>query len=199
RTVHGSCIESPNLAPTAPEFLRWHQIRTRPARSRPQRWSVSVGERCHGPPAGLGTGGARGVEFGAPLEDTHRPGFAGMSTGPPLLIDAARHLDPFLARLFHIEPEVHALNRRTADDRTVCEFKKRFLDRLVLKTPPEPQELAAVHVADVEFRYRERVAEVLPRGEWANDPEREMAEVVLRVLDRQATAKLPGESSEAAR
>src|SRR5437870_3529090 len=53
-----------------------------------------------------------------------------------LLIAVARHLDHFLARLFHIETEVDQLNRRTADDRTVFEFKKRFLDRLVLKAPP---------------------------------------------------------------
>src|SRR5947209_293321 len=70
-----------------------------------------------------------------------------------LLIAVARHLDPFIARLFHIEKEVDELNRRTTDDRTVCEFKKRFLDRLVLKTPPEPQELASVNIADLEFRY----------------------------------------------
>jgi NADPH-dependent glutamate synthase beta subunit-like oxidoreductase/NAD(P)H-flavin reductase len=116
-----------------------------------------------------------------------------------LLIEVARHLDPFIARLFHIEQEVNALNRRTTDDRAVCEFKKRFLDRLVLKTPPAPQELASVNVADVEFRYRSRVAEMLPRGEWANDPEREMAEVVLQLLDRQATGKTPGDTSESAR
>ena len=74
----------------------------------------------------------------------------------------------------------------------MCEFKKRFLDRLVLKTPPAAQELAAMNIADVEFRYRERVAEILPRGEWANDPERELAEVALQLLDRQAAAKTSG-------
>ena len=74
----------------------------------------------------------------------------------------------------------------------MCEFKKRFLDRLVLKAPPDPQELAAMNIADVEFRYRERVAEILPRGEWANDPERELAEVALRLLDRQAPQKQRG-------
>jgi NADPH-dependent glutamate synthase beta subunit-like oxidoreductase/NAD(P)H-flavin reductase len=113
-----------------------------------------------------------------------------------LLIDVARHLDSFIARLFHIEKEVRALNRRTTDDGTVCEFKKRFLDRLVLKTPPQPQEMSAVNSADVEFRYRERVAEILPRGEWANDPEREMAEVVLQLLSRQASATARSETSE---
>jgi len=117
----------------------------------------------------------------------------------PLLIDVARHLDRFIARVFHIEKEVTDLNRRTADDRAVYEFKKRFLDRLVLKTPSAPRELAAMNIADVEFRYRERVAEILTRGEWANDPERELAEVVLKLLERQATAKTMGDAAESAR
>jgi NADPH-dependent glutamate synthase beta subunit-like oxidoreductase/NAD(P)H-flavin reductase len=116
-----------------------------------------------------------------------------------LLIDVARRLDRFIARLFHIEKEVNELNRRTSDDSTVFEFKKRFLDRLVLKSPPAAPELAAMNIADVEFRYRERVAEILPRGEWANDPERELAEVVLQLLDRQATAKTRGDATELAR
>jgi NADPH-dependent glutamate synthase beta subunit-like oxidoreductase/NAD(P)H-flavin reductase len=115
-----------------------------------------------------------------------------------LLIDVARHLDHFIARVFHIEKEVHNLNRRTCDDRTVYEFKKRFLDRLVLKSPPAPQELAAMNIADIEFRYRERVAEVLTRGEWANDPERELAEVVIQLLDHQAIAKTRGNATETA-
>jgi NADPH-dependent glutamate synthase beta subunit-like oxidoreductase/NAD(P)H-flavin reductase len=116
-----------------------------------------------------------------------------------LLIDVARHLDRFIARVFHIEKEVNALNRRTSDDKAVYEFKKRFLDRLVLKKPPAPEELAAMNTADVEFRYRERVAEILTRGEWANDPEREMAEVVLHLLNCQVTAKTSGDASESAR
>ncbi|HTU91066.1 MAG TPA: hypothetical protein VMF69_13395, partial [Gemmataceae bacterium] len=116
-----------------------------------------------------------------------------------LLIDVARHLDRFIARLFHIEKEVSDLNRRTAEDRTVYEFKKRFLDRLVLKMPPAPGELSAMNIADIEFRYRERVAEILTQGEWANDPERELAEVVLRLLDRQASAKTSGDAAESVR
>jgi NADPH-dependent glutamate synthase beta subunit-like oxidoreductase/NAD(P)H-flavin reductase len=116
-----------------------------------------------------------------------------------LLIDVARHLDGFIARLFHIEKEVLDLNRRTLDDRTVYEFKKRFLDRLVLRTPPAPQELAALNIADVEFRYRERVAEILTHGEWANDPERELAEVALALLERQGTARTTGDVTELSR
>ena len=69
----------------------------------------------------------------------------------------------------------------------------------MLKSPPELQELAAMNIADVEFRYRERVAEILTRGEWANDPERELAEVALKLLDRQAAAKNGGDAAESAR
>jgi NADPH-dependent glutamate synthase beta subunit-like oxidoreductase/NAD(P)H-flavin reductase len=65
--------------------------------------------------------------------------------------------------------------------------------------PPTPEELAASNIADVEFRYRERVTEILTRGEWANDPERELAEVVLQSMDRQAAAKGRGDSAESAR
>ena len=56
-----------------------------------------------------------------------------------------------------------------------------------------------MNIADVEFRYRERVAEILPRGEWANDPERELAEVALKLLDRQASAKTSDDVAESAR
>lgn len=129
--------------------------------------------------------------------DRHSPGEG--SEDPQLLIGVARYLDRFISRLFHIEKEVHELNRRTCDDGRVFEFKKRFLDRLVLKKPPEAQELGALNIADVEFRYRERVAEVLFRGEWANDPERELAEVALQLLDRQAAVKTSGDAAELAR
>jgi NADPH-dependent glutamate synthase beta subunit-like oxidoreductase/NAD(P)H-flavin reductase len=118
------------------------------------------------------------------------------STDTELLIDVARHLDRFVARIFHIEKEVEALNRRTIEDGAVYEFKKRFLDRLVFKAPPTAQELAAMNIADIEFRYRERVAEHLSHGQWTNDPERELAEVTLRLLDRQTAARTAKDASE---
>src|SRR5262245_47260646 len=65
--------------------------------------------------------------------DQHARGEGSEDTA--LLIDVARHLDRFIARVFRIEKEVNALNRRTSADRTVYDFKKRFLDRLVLKAP----------------------------------------------------------------
>jgi NADPH-dependent glutamate synthase beta subunit-like oxidoreductase/NAD(P)H-flavin reductase len=116
-----------------------------------------------------------------------------------LLIDVARWLDRFIARVFRIEKEVHELNQRTCDDRSVFEFKKRFLDRLVLKKPPAAHELATRNIADIEFRYRERVAEILTHGQWTNDPERELAEVALHVLDQQTAAKSRADAVELAR
>ncbi|MBY0522100.1 MAG: FAD-dependent oxidoreductase [Gemmataceae bacterium] len=143
--------------------------------------------------------GARDPELGERYDQagvaSTRPAWA---EDTALLIDVARHLDRFIGRLFQIEQEVAVLNRRTADDRAVYDFKKRFLDRVVLKSPAAADELAAVNIADVEFRYRERVAEVLSRGEWADDPERELAEVAVRLLDRQTAARARGDEPEVA-
>jgi NADPH-dependent glutamate synthase beta subunit-like oxidoreductase/NAD(P)H-flavin reductase len=150
---------------------------------------------------GARRGSPEGARRGSP--DPAAPPTAGLQNGEKedttLLIDVARHLDRFLARLFHIEKEVAELNRRTLDDHTVFDFKKRFLDRVVLKAPPKPEELAAMNIADIEFRYRERVAEILTHGQWANDPERELAEMALTLLDRQATAKNRNDTGEFSR
>src|SRR5262249_12576585 len=55
------------------------------------------------------------------------------------------------------------------------------------------------NVTDIEFRYREGVAEVLTHGEWADDPERELAEVAIRLLDREAAAKKAGNGADSER
>src|SRR5262249_21231219 len=99
----------------------------------------------------------------------------------------------------HIVSDVEQLNRRTTDDRSVFEFKKRFLDRFVLKAAPTRDDLASMNVTDIEFRYRQMVAEILTRGELADDPERELAEVALRLLDREAAAKASTNADESAR
>jgi len=116
-----------------------------------------------------------------------------------LLIGVARYVDAFIARIFHIQEQVQQLNRRTLDDRTVFDFKKRFLDRQILKSAPRGEELASMNVTDIEFRYREGVAEVLTHGEWADDPERELAEVAIRLLDRAALAKKAGNGADSER
>src|SRR5262249_12918142 len=116
-----------------------------------------------------------------------------------LLIGVARYVDAFIARIFHIQEQVQQLNRRTLDDRTVFDFKKRFLDRQILKSAPRCEELASMNVTDIEFRYREGVAEVLTHGEWADDPERELAEIAIRLLDREAAAKKAGNGADSER
>ncbi len=97
------------------------------------------------------------------------------------LIALARHIDAFMARLFHIEEAVDEMNRRTGEDGIVFKVKREFLDRRVLKKTPTGEDLAAMKVEELEFRYREVVAEVLEPGVFTTDPEREMAEVVARL------------------
>lgn len=113
-----------------------------------------------------------------------------------LLVEVGRHLDAFIGKLFHIQTEVDQLNGQMRDDEVVATCKKEFLDRHVLKKHPSADELAASDVADIEFRYREVVAEVLDPRQFTNDPERELAEVVVRQLRRKKqfdAAKHPAE------
>jgi NADPH-dependent glutamate synthase beta subunit-like oxidoreductase/NAD(P)H-flavin reductase len=113
-----------------------------------------------------------------------------------LLIAVGRHMDYFLAKLFHIEEAVTDLNRHTVSDKVVYECKKEFLDRHVLKKHPTPEEIAGMDIAEREFHYREIVAELLDPGPFTADPERELAEVVMHLLDRQKTAKTAQNKAE---
>jgi NADPH-dependent glutamate synthase beta subunit-like oxidoreductase/NAD(P)H-flavin reductase len=106
-----------------------------------------------------------------------------------LLIAVARHVDRFLARLFQIEAAVESMNSRTLDDNVVFRCKREFLDRRVLKTRPVSVELSGMNVAELEFAYREVVAEVIPGRDLTADPERELAEVVVLLLDEQIQTK----------
>ena len=113
-----------------------------------------------------------------------------------LLIAVGRHLDRFLAKLFHIDAAVTELNRRALSDKAVFECKKEFLDRRVLKAHPRPEEVAALNTAEIEFEYREVVADVLDPNPFTTDPERELAEVVIRLLNKQKKAKGDGNTAE---
>jgi NADPH-dependent glutamate synthase beta subunit-like oxidoreductase/NAD(P)H-flavin reductase len=95
-----------------------------------------------------------------------------------LIIDVAVHLGPFIARLFHIQPEYDALRARTLDENRVFDFKKRVLDKRVLRPTPKAEEAAGWDAATLESDYREVVERRIgPRS--AADPEKELAEVGL--------------------
>jgi NADPH-dependent glutamate synthase beta subunit-like oxidoreductase/NAD(P)H-flavin reductase len=103
-------------------------------------------------------------------------------TASNILLKVAPYVGPFVARLFKIEPEYDALIRRTLDEARVFEWKKRVLDKRVLKPHAKPEEMAACEVGAVEAAYRDVVARRV--GEtWKIDPERELAETGLASTD----------------
>src|SRR4030095_3474513 len=78
-----------------------------------------------------------------------------------IIIKVAPHLGAFIARLFRIPSEHAALERRALDEGRVVEWKKRVLDKRVLKPHPKPEELAACDLAALESAYREVVKRTL--------------------------------------
>ncbi len=108
------------------------------------------------------------------------------------LIALAKHIDHFVGRLFHIEEAVAAMNSRSKQDGVVFKVKREFLDRRILKKHPTSEEIEAMNVEELEFRYREVVAELLEPGVFTTDPEREMAEVVSRLMMSGAKGETDG-------
>jgi NADPH-dependent glutamate synthase beta subunit-like oxidoreductase/NAD(P)H-flavin reductase len=99
-----------------------------------------------------------------------------------LLMRAAPHVGAFVARLFRIDDDYRALCERIRADEVVFEWKRQFIERRVLKSPPAAEELAAVDPVEVEFAYREVVAERGVDSALSADPERELAVVTTTVL-----------------
>ncbi len=106
-----------------------------------------------------------------------------------LLIRVAPHLGRFVARIFHIEAEYHALQERVLGDGRIFEWKKKYLDKQVLKESPSAEEMQRWDLSDLEFNYRELVDRRLAQAPFAEDPERELAEVGLTVLEALEAAK----------
>jgi NADPH-dependent glutamate synthase beta subunit-like oxidoreductase/NAD(P)H-flavin reductase len=102
-----------------------------------------------------------------------------------ILVRVGAHVGPFVARLFRIESEYEALQRRTLDENRVFDWKKRVLDKRVLRPHPKPDELAAFDVAALEAAYRAIVAGRIG-ATFQGDPERELAEAGLSALDTPA-------------
>ncbi|MBI4515465.1 MAG: FAD-dependent oxidoreductase [Deltaproteobacteria bacterium] len=106
-----------------------------------------------------------------------------------LLIRVAPHLGGFIARLFHIESEHAALCERIRADEVVFEWKRQFIERQILKTPPTPDALAQLDLVELEFAYREVVDALIADTALVADPERELAVVTTRLLATIETAK----------
>ncbi len=100
-----------------------------------------------------------------------------------VMIRVAAFVGPFVARLFHIEAEANALHESLLEQGRIFQWKKHYLDKYVLKPAPSAEEIAGWNVDEMEVRYRRVVTSVLANLSLAGDPERELAETGLRLLD----------------
>ncbi|HUI27180.1 MAG TPA: FAD-dependent oxidoreductase [Candidatus Kryptonia bacterium] len=104
-----------------------------------------------------------------------------------LLLRVAPHAGAFVARLFHIDDAHAALHERLRSDQLVFEWKRQFVERHILKSPPAPAALAQMDPVELEFAYREVVDALMPDAALTADPERELAVVTTTlqaVIDR---------------
>ncbi len=115
-----------------------------------------------------------------------------------LLMEVAPHLGRFVARLFHVETEHEALCARVRADQVLFRWKRTFVERRVFKDPPSAQELTRLDPAAVESAYREVVDARMPDAALSADPERELAEVTMALLETPASARGGTEESMAA-
>jgi NADPH-dependent glutamate synthase beta subunit-like oxidoreductase/NAD(P)H-flavin reductase len=94
-----------------------------------------------------------------------------------LLLRVAPHAGAFIARLFRIDEAYGALCERLRADQLVFEWKRQFVERRVLKTPPSAEALARMDPVELEVAYREVVDALMPDAALTADPERELAVV----------------------
>ena len=94
-----------------------------------------------------------------------------------LLMRVAVHAGEFITRLFHIEEAHDALCNRLRADQLVFEWKRQFVDRQILKSPPTAEAVAQMDPVELEFAYREVVDALAPDATLTADPERELAVV----------------------
>jgi NADPH-dependent glutamate synthase beta subunit-like oxidoreductase/NAD(P)H-flavin reductase len=100
-----------------------------------------------------------------------------------LLIRVAPYAGAFLARLFRIEDEHDKLCDKIRDDDVIFKWKRQFLERRVLKSPPPIERLSCLDPVELEFAYREVVDELMPDTSLTADPERELAVVSTALLE----------------
>ena len=100
-----------------------------------------------------------------------------------LLLRLAPHVGAFIARLFTIEHEYAALQARLSADAMVFRWKREFVERRVLRNPPGHAALGHMNLLALEASYREVVDELRPDAALTADPERELAEVSMALLE----------------
>ncbi len=96
-----------------------------------------------------------------------------------------RYVGPFVAKLFRIESDVAALTDSLLKQGRIFDWKDKYLDKKLLKNRPSDEEMKTWDLDEREIRYRELASRILGPTSMllADDPERELAEVGLRVLD----------------
>ena len=110
-------------------------------------------------------------------------------TGSDILIRVAPYLGRFIAGIFQVKSEYQRLQERVLSDGRIFAWKKKFLDKQVLKNPPSAEEMENWDLSELEFDYRALVDRCLAQEHLAEDPEKELAEAGLSVLERAERAK----------
>ncbi|MFN8006359.1 MAG: FAD-dependent oxidoreductase [Terriglobia bacterium] len=95
----------------------------------------------------------------------------------------------FIVKLFHIEAEYAELRARILADGRIFEWKKRYLDKQILKQHLPADKVQGWDLSELEFDYRALVDHHVPQAPLADDPEAELAEVGLLVLEALESAK----------
>ncbi len=99
-----------------------------------------------------------------------------------LLIEVARPLSVFVARLFGIEAETEARRARAVPEAVLFRFRRDFLLRRAVKAPlPQPLDPAGLEALRTSAEALER--EVHPELPWASDPELATSQMVAGLLD----------------
>jgi NADPH-dependent glutamate synthase beta subunit-like oxidoreductase/NAD(P)H-flavin reductase len=99
-----------------------------------------------------------------------------------LLIEVARPLSVFVARLFGIEAETEACRARAMPEAVLFRFRRDFLLRRAVKAPlPEP--LDAAGLASLRNAAHALEREVFPELPWSSDPELATSQLVAGLLD----------------
>ncbi|MGH9399461.1 MAG: FAD-dependent oxidoreductase, partial [Thermoanaerobaculia bacterium] len=98
-----------------------------------------------------------------------------------LLVDAARPLGRFVARLFGIEKEWLAQAASSGPEAVLFRFRRDFLQRRAAKTKL-PDDLASTDVVQAEIEAK-AIENLFPGLPWAKDPELATSQMVAELLD----------------